>query len=140
MANRYFTVGRHYVHQNGLSGKDVRVLLVMTNTDVDTLAEASIDNVDDFTLDEHDGSGYARQQLTESFSRDNTNVRSEFTASVVTWTGLGAGTRAIEGVLMFVFITNDAASIPLGFYDTTNVSSNGGDVTFTPNAEGLLQL
>lgn len=140
MANRYFTVGRHYVHQNGLSGKDVRVLLVMTNTDVDTIAEASLDNVDDFSLDEHDGSSYARQQLTESFSRDNTNVRSEFTASVVTWAGLGAGTRAIEGVLMFVFITNDAASIPLAFYDTTNVSSNGGDVTFTPNAEGLLQL
>lgn len=140
MANRYFTAGRHYVHQNGLSGKDVRVLLVMTNTDVDTLAEASVDFVNSFTLDEHDGSAYVRKQLTESFSRDNTNVRSEFTASVVTWAGLGAGTRAIEGVLMFVFITNDTDSVPLGFYDTTNVSSNGGDVTFSANAEGLLQL
>jgi len=140
MANRYFTAGRHYVHQFGLDSKDCRLLLVMTNTDVDTLAEASVDFVSSFTLDEHDGANYARKTLTESFSRDNANVRSEFTCSAVTWTALGAGTRQIEGVLLFVFITNDAASIPLAFYDTTQVSSNGGDVTFTPNAEGLLQL
>jgi len=140
MANRYYAAGRHYVHQNGLSGKDVRVLLVMTNTDCDTLAEASINFVSSFTLDEHDGSGYVRKQLTESFSRDDANVRSEFTASAVTWTALGAGTRAIEGVLMFVFITDDTASVPLAFYDTNNISSNGGDITFTADAQGLLQL
>lgn len=141
MANRFFTAGKDYIAKNGLSGKTLHLILLMTNTDVDTLAESSINFVSSFTLDECDGANYARKtSISHSFTRDNTNNRCEITFSALTWTAIGASTRQLEGALLIVFITNDAASIPLTFYDTTNFATNGGDVTFTPDAEGAIQI
>lgn len=125
-----------------VSGADIRAALVMTNTTVDT--ETDVEFVSGFTtLDEMDGANYARETLTgEASNEDLGNDRAEFTVNALTFPALGNGTRQVEGVLIFKFVTNDADSVPIAFVDPTGwpLNPGGADLTVTPNAEGLLQL
>ena len=96
------------------------------------------------------GTGYAggyagsgRKTLaSKSIVEDDTNNRAEFTAAPVTWTSIDAGTAA--GVIMIRerAATGDTMSELIAFIDSGGfpVTTNGGDLTFTPNAEGILQL
>lgn len=120
---------------------DIRAILVMTNTTVDT--EETVTTISGFTtLDEMDGSGYARVALTgEAVSEDAINNRAEFDATDTVFSSLGVGTRDIEGALLYLHVTNDSDSIPLVFLDfAPDVSANGGDITITYNSEGIIQL
>lgn len=124
-----------------VSGADIRVALLMTNTTADTEEDKAF--IADFTtLDEMDGANYVRKALTsEAAASDLVNNRGEFTVDPVTWTALGAGTRNVAGMLLFKFVTNDADSIPIAYIDSGGFpfTGTGVDVTMTPNAEGLLQ-
>jgi hypothetical protein len=126
---------------------DYRIALLMTNTTADTEKDATtISGGTGFTtLDEYDGTGYARVALTsEAVAYDDANDRVEIDASDLApaWAALGAGTRQAQGLLLFAFITNDASSIPLAWIDTGGFpfSGNGGAVNITWNAEGILQV
>ena len=114
MPTHWFNCGRLYVLQNGLSGKDVRAAMLMTNTTADTEND-SITNIDDFTtLDECDGSGYARQALAnEAITRDDANDRALFDADDVNGGAVGAATREIAGVLIYIEVGAESADIPL---------------------------
>lgn len=102
----------------------------------------------DFQSGELTGTGYTagfggagRKTLaSKSITVDKTNDRAEFTCAVVTWSAINAGTAAQATVMKE--ITNDAASKCIANIDTGGfpVVTNGGDLTLTPNAEGLLQL
>jgi hypothetical protein len=120
---------------------DIRVLLVMTNTTADT--EDDKDTISAFTtLDEYDGSGYARQALTgEAVAEDAANDRAEFDGGDATFTTLGAGTRSCQAAIVFKHVTNDTDSVPIAYIDTGGFpfAGNGGDVTIQWNAEGILQ-
>ena len=121
-------------------GNDIRVALVMTNTTADTEKDKALMNAFT-TLDEYDGANYVRKSLTESLGEDNTNHRGEFDATDITWTALGAGTRNCQGAIIYKHVTNDTDSIPLAWLDSGGFpfTGNGGDVTITWNAEGVLQ-
>lgn len=101
-----------------LDTHDIRAALVMANTTCDTDNDG-ISFVAGFTtLDEQDGSGYVRKALSnETVTKDDTNDRGAFSADNVTWTALGAGTRAVAGVLIYKHVTNDADSIPIMFLE-----------------------
>ena len=124
-----------------LDADDIRVLLVMTNSTCDT--EDDCDFIDQFTtLDEMDGANYVRKALAgEVVAVDLPNNRGEFDAENVTWTALGVGTRQVLGAVLYKFVTNDADSIPIAYIDSGGFpfDANGGDVTITWNAEGILQ-
>jgi hypothetical protein len=118
----------------------IKVRLVMTNTTVDTENDAK-DQLSDFTtMDTHDGSGYVDKTLAGlNVLVDDANNRACLDCNDVTWTALGAGTRAIEGALVYEEVSaSEAGRVPLCFIDPTNISSNGGDVTLAINASGLL--
>lgn len=125
-----------------LDSDDIRVAIVMTNTTADT--ELTADVMDDFTtLDEHDGANYVRKTCgSEAIAEDNTEHRAEFSFAAITWTALGAGTRQLAGFLVYKHVTDDTDSIPLMYIDSGGFpfNSNGGDVTFTPHADGVLQI
>lgn len=125
-----------------LNAHDIRVLLVMTNTTVDTQNDG-INFVNGFTtLDEMDGTNYARKTLAnEAVNKDDANDRAEFDADDVVWTGLGNGTRQIQGALLFRFVTNDTDSVPIAFVEfLSTINPGGSDLTIQWNAEGVLQL
>lgn len=120
---------------------DARIALAMTNTTFDT--EQDDEFVGDTTTpDEYDGAAYVRKTLAgEAVTDDAANDRGEFDANDIQWAGLGAGTRQAQGMILFSFITNDAASPLVAFIDTGGFpfSGNGGNVDVAWNAEGILQ-
>lgn len=128
---------------DGDAPNDVRVLLVMTNTTADT--EKDKTTFAGFTtLDEFDGSGYTSGGIAltgEAVSVDNPNNRGEFDANDATFTAVGAGTRQIQGCIVYKFVTDLNSSIPMAFIDTGGFpfAANGGDIVIQWNAEGLIQ-
>lgn len=125
-----------------VTGADVRVALLMTNTTADTENDA-IDFVTNFTtLDECDATGYARQALTsEAAAEDDTNDRGEFDAADVVFSGLsGDATRDIQGALLYQHVTDDTDSPVIAFIDfAADVTSAATQITIPWDAEGILQ-
>ena len=121
----------------------IKVALLMTNTTADT----EVDNITFLTsyttLDECDASGYARQTLaSKTVTEDTSNDRGVFDAADVSFTGLGGNaTRAIQGALIFKFVSTDANSPPLFFVDfTSDAPSNSTQIDIPWSASGLLYL
>lgn len=144
MASRVFNcfIRGNAAGEIDLNADDIRVALLMTNTDADTVAQSAVDFVDDIALDEMDGANYVRKALAnEAVNRDDPNDRAEFGADDVTWTSLGAGTRSMQGALVFKFVTVDGDSIPIAYVEFSSpVAADGTDFTIQWNAEGILQL
>ncbi len=142
MANFAYTYGKvAFFTGTDLSSDDIRVMMVMSNTTADTDVDAQF--IASFgTLDEFDGTNNARKTLAnKAVAADEPNNRAEFTSDPVTWTALGAGTRQGVGLVFYKFVTNDADSVPLFFYDDDfPITPGGGDVTATANAEGWGQI
>ena len=145
MANFVYTHAKHLFLTGGLnlSTADMRVALVMTNTTADT--EKDLSTIGAFTtLDEYDGAGYSSGGSAlagEGVTQDDPNDRSEFDATDLTFTGLGVGTRQCQGAIVYAFVTNFGASIPVAWIDTGGFpfTGNGSNVTIQWNAEGILQ-
>lgn len=127
------------------AGHDIRVMLCMTNTTADTDQDAATISAIT-TLDEYDGSGYARAALaSQSVVRDDANNRAEITATSPVSFGatVGAGTRSAAGALVYRHVDGTAANDqPIAWIDTGGFPVNGGGGPFqlAINAEGLLQV
>lgn len=81
--------------------------------------------------------GGGRKAATVSISIDNTNNKVIVAFTDLTWTAIGGATNdTIAGAALIREITNDAASIPLVFFDFTDLSTNGGDFTLDFAAAG----
>lgn len=144
MASFVYTHAKYLLATGAIdfTSDDMRVLIVMTNTTADT--EKDVEFVDDFTtLDEYDGSSYARKALaSEAVNQDDANDRAEFDATDIQWATLGAGTRQAQAMVLIKHVTDDTDSLPIAYIDTGGFpfSGNGGNVDVTWNAEGILQL
>ena len=51
-----------------------------------------------------------------------------FDAADAVWSAVGAG-AAIDCLIIYKFVTNDAGSTPLAYIDGFSVVPNGGDIT-----------
>lgn len=126
-----------------LDSDDIRVALVMTNTTVDSENDGIV-NLDDFTtLDECDGANYVRKALTsETITKDDSNDQAEFDADDVTWSALGAGTRSVQGMLVYKYVDGTAANdIALFYLEFAAVKTpDGSDFTVNFATDGLLAL
>ena len=128
------------------AGDDIRVALVMTNTTADTEEEST--TIDSFTtFDEMDGSAYARKTLaSQAVAIDTVNDRVEFDHEDLTWTTLGNGTRAIQGMVYFSHgeiagTGTDFGAVPYQFTEFSVTQNPGGsNFTVTIDAEGAFQL
>lgn len=143
MANFAYTPAKGDILRAGhnFATGDFRIILVMTNTTLDTEQDDEF-VADTTTLDEYDGATYARITLAgEAVNDDAANNRGEFDVNDFSWATLGAGTRQAAGMALIKFVTNDADSFLIGWIDTGGFpfSGNGGAVNITVNAEGLLQ-
>lgn len=123
------------------AGDDVRLLLVMSNTTADTTEDAAtITGLG--TLDEMDGSGYARQALAgEAVTADNANDRGEFDANDTQFASVSAGTRQVVGAVLYKHVDGTPGNdIPIAYIDGTGFpfDPGGGNIDFAWNAEGIL--
>jgi len=142
MANFWYTRAARDLGRGTLNlhtgGDDIRARICMTNTTCDTEQDTTF--LDQFTtIDVSDGSGYVEGVLdNEVFNEDQPANQGQFDADDETWTALGVGTRAIAGVLIYKFVTNDAASIPIIWIDTpAPPNSNGGNWTIQFHLDGI---
>jgi len=122
------------------AGSDIRLILVMTNTTADTFQDTEF--VSGVTLDEYDGTGYARKALaSQAVNQDDPNNRAEFDADDVLWSILGAGSRPCQGMVLYKHVTNDGDSPLIAFIDTGGFpfSGSGIDIQVTWNTEGIVQ-
>lgn len=126
----------------------VKVMLVtssyVANRDNDFIEEGAND------ANEHEitGTGYTAGfggagRLTlasKTITVDKTNDRGEFDCANLVWTAINAGTPS--QMLVISEITNDLASPLIAHVDSGGfpIVTNGGDLTVTINAEGLIQL
>lgn len=95
------------------------------------------------TLNEYDGANYARQNLSlTSPAVDVPNARVEigFANSVFTNLGPSSGVSQGIGAIVYEFITNDAASPLIAWFDSGGFPFVGSGTTFTLqwSAEGGL--
>lgn len=132
-----------------LDTNTIKITLLMTSATAGDAGAAGInaDNLGAITLDEMDGgysggfAGSDRKTLSVTVSVDDTDDEGVFDATDVTWTALAAGTRSVEGGLIYKHITSDAASPPVCYIEFgTPVVANGGDLTIQWNSEGIINL
>ena len=108
-----------------------KVLLVMSNSAAgDDEDAATISAIG--TLDEYDGSGYARQTLTNvTVTKDATNDRSVIDADDSVFASLGVGTRQAIGAVLYKHVTDDTDSIPVAYIDGGGFPTDGDGTNFT---------
>jgi hypothetical protein len=129
-----------------LNADDIRILAVKAAGSTTTDTEDDAEFIGSFTtLGEIVATNYVRKAVTgEAVADDAANNRAEFTFSAVTWTALGGAVNdTIGAFIVYKHVTNDADSIPILYIDTATgvglpYTTNGADLTFTPNAEGVL--
>ncbi len=142
MANFAYTTLSLLLGSEGIdfAADDMRCLLVGVVTTADTEEDTTF--LSGFTtLDEFVGGSYGRQTLAgEAFAVDNANDRSEFNATAPVFSAIDTDTA--QAMILFMFITDDTASPPIGYYDDSPfpVVGNGGDLTVNFNAEGAVQV
>ena len=95
--------------------------------------------------DELTSTGYARIALAnEATVQDDPNNRAEFDADDAVFSGVSQlAAEQVVAAVLFKFITNDAGSIPIAFFDDypeLPLTPNGSDIKITWDAEGIIQL
>lgn len=125
---------------------DIRCVLVMSNTtfgtdyDINTMSGTTTeDYCDGANHDDVNGHALAAEAVTEVTGASG---YAKFDATNLTFTALGAGTRQNVAVIVFKWITNIGASMPIAYIDTGGFpfDGNGGDVVMQWNANGILQF
>lgn len=143
MASHMFNIAKQKIMTGDIDFNldDIRIALLSTNTTADTENDGVSFVSGITTLDEFDGANYVRKALTtEAVNLDDPNDRAEFDADDVTFTALGAGTRAIDGILLYKHVTNDADSIPIAWLEyTADKTPDGSDFVVAWDAQGIVQ-
>jgi hypothetical protein len=145
MASGWFNSGKRDILDGtiDLGADTIKVMLVNASYTPD----ADHDFIADVVANELSGTGYAggfagsgRKTLaSKSFSTNTASDFTYFTAAALTWTAINAGTAAY--LIIVKEITNDADSRLIAWVDFTDVVTNGGDLTLTPDGtNGLLKI
>lgn len=124
-------------------GDDIRVRLEMNLTTMDTENDGKVNIADFTTKDICDGANYVDKALeSEVITKDDPNDRAEFDATDVTWTALGAGTRATVGALIYKYVDGtEANDLIIAWVEFASpVTHDGTDFTIQWNVEGILQF
>lgn len=140
-----YDYGLEYLAENNMETMDFRLLLVCVDSTAGTERGAKfIADLSD--LDEYVDASYARKDLAAvAGSLDLTNHFEKITCTPPpVWTALDASPTNCIGMVLFVFIANDAASRLIAFINDSPLfpfNGIGDDVTLTPNAtNGILRL
>lgn len=114
-----------------LDGGTFKADLLMTNTTCDTENDGIDTNTEFTTPDVCDGANYVTKTLsTLTVTTVDASDLAKWVADDLTWTALGAGTRQIQGVLIYKYISNFASSVPIAFIQfSSNKTADGSNFT-----------
>ena len=143
MANFAYTNAKLKVAKGDLDFDiaDIRIKIVMSNSTCATQEDVNLAGFT--TIDEYNGSGYTEADLVlASVAADNANNRAEVDYNDISFgAAVGAGSRNWIGLLVYNRVDGTTANdYPVAWIDLTAANGNGGAVSLTINAEGLLQI
>jgi hypothetical protein len=96
---------------------------------------------DEITATGYDANGDGRNLASKTMTQDNTNDRVEFDAADLTYDAIGgAANDTFDRILLFKWTGVAGTSPVVAYADVTATTTNGGDVTLTWDAEGILQM
>lgn len=126
------TTGKADLLYNGISGSDVRALLV----GVDHVPDPELEFVSDVVADEVAGTGYVRQVLTLSTPSDPEARTATLDAADVTYSS--ADFDVAIGMWVYRRVSNDATSKLWCYLDLLPmIITNGEDLTLTFGSRGI---
>lgn len=139
MASYVTNRGKAELASQAAASADLRLLLVDTPP-ASAAAAADLNFVSQVSADECSGTGYARVTLAgEAVTEDDTNDQAVLDANdPATYSGANFGT--IAGGWVFRQVTNDADSPVWCFLDVADIVTNGGDVTLSFAAAGIITI
>lgn len=143
MASALYNKYKHWIGTNDWGADDLRVLLL------DDAGSYTFSPDDDFVSDltpgsnESTGTGYVRKTMgtVGTVAINKTADRAEFDcADPTTWTGADFG--VVQAMIVFAFVTSDAASPLVAYLDGASfpVTTNSGDLTIQFDAIGVWTL
>jgi hypothetical protein len=143
-ASRVFNIAKKDVLDStiDLATDVLKVMLCMTNSTAGTTTNQDADTVGAITtIDEFDNAtGYTaggEVVTTTAVSVDDTDNEGVFDAADQTWTAVAAGTRKIDGCLIYKV----TGMVPICYVKfNTSFAANGGDITINWSSEGILNL
>ncbi len=97
------------------------------------VASSVTPNKDDTSMTGYTAIGTDQTVTSRAINKDTTNDRIQFRAAASTWSAV-AGGSTVGYIVYYKFVTNDAGSTPLFCVDVTDTATNGGDLTYTPDA------
>lgn len=97
------------------------------------VASSVTPNKDDTSMTGYTAVGTDQTVGTKSINKDTTNDRIQFRAAANTWSAV-AGGSTVGYIVYYKFVTDDAGSTPIAAIDVTDTPTNGGDLTYTPDA------
>jgi hypothetical protein len=125
---------------------DLRVMLIKLKAATSTDTEQDAPFIASFTtLGELAATNYVRKALAgKAVNEDDPGNLANMTANPVVWAALGGALNdTIGAILLFLFVTNDADSVPIAYIDNGGadfgLATNGGDITLNWSALGVLQ-
>ena len=135
------------------AGDDLRILLVQNTTTADTETLAEIvgsggngTTTGFTTLAECTVASYADVSLAgETWAVVSATKATQYDADDAVWATLEAG-QSIDGAVIYKFVTNQAASIPIFYIDIkalnggSSLALNGGGLTLQWNANGIARI
>jgi len=97
------------------------------------VASSVTPNKDDTSMTGYTAIGTDQTVGTKSINKDTTNDRIQYRAAASTWSAV-AGGSTVGYVVYYRFITDDAGSTPIFCIDVADTATNGGDLSYTPDA------
>lgn len=126
-----------------LNTDDIRAILVMTGSTVDTENDGVATLANFTAVDEFDGAGYVsgdQNLANKTVTKDDVNDLAKFDADDRAYGNLGAGTRQILGVLIIKWNVTLLGSIPICFLEyATAKTADGSAFTAQFNANGIMR-
>jgi hypothetical protein len=101
-----------------------------------TSAEAAV-NKDATVMTSIGVTGYDVTLGSKTRTKDDTTDRIVFDAADFAFVAVLGAVGEVNHFIVFKFVTNDAASIPIAKVAMTAITPNGGDINVTVSASGL---
>lgn len=141
MATQVYNEGKERIMQAWLAAAtSPRLALLSTNTTADTQNDALTFVSEITTLDEFDGANYVRKTLASgTVTKNDGSDRADLDFADVTWSALGAGTRSIQGILLYDHVGADSANPVIAWLEFSTVKTPDGS-DFTLSIADLLRL
>lgn len=146
MASAWYDSGKYEVisGNTNLTASGIKCVLLTTSYSFDPTHHYISDVVaNEISVTNYTGAfgGSGRKLLSAKTANEDgtSNNLAYFDAADITWTALGVGTT-IGGAVIVRELTTDSNSPLIAFMDLTDTATNGGDITISWNAAGILKI